>query len=210
MVMEKPENFKEKGVIVIAECPSCGCRFQVKRGRPKSEINVQNVIVRLREDLSVEKTAKYLKCSKSTIYLKLRNIGIDPYCWIDIYASDDNGETWKFLSRAGETGWGNGNPPAMIHLSDGRLLLAYGNREHRQVITRFSSDEGGIWGPEIILREGIDQDFGYPRMVQNKDGNIVVIYYCAESPTSEKYIEATIWNPGDADKWGQPIDISSK
>jgi len=142
--------------------------------------------------------------------LRRRNISIDQYCWIDIYASDDNGETWKFLSRAGETGWGNGNPPAMIQLSDGRLLLAYGNREHRQVITRFSSDEGGIWGPEIILREGIDQDFGYPRMVQNKDGNIVTIYYCAESPTSEKYIEATIWNPRDADKWGKPIDISSK
>ena len=60
------------------ECPSCGCRFQVKNGRPKSEINVQKVIVRLREDLSVEKTAKNLKCSKSTIYSKLRNIGIDP------------------------------------------------------------------------------------------------------------------------------------
>ncbi|HUX59485.1 MAG TPA: sialidase family protein [Bacteroidales bacterium] len=142
--------------------------------------------------------------------LRRKNIGIDPYCWIEVFASDDNGVNWKFLSRAGETGWANGNPPAMIQLSDGRLLLAYGNREHRLVIARFSSDEGGIWGPEIMLREGIDQDFGYPRLVQNLEGNIVSIYYCAESPTSEKYIEATIWNPGNADKWGKPIDISSK
>ncbi len=99
-----------------------------------------------------------------------------PHCWIDIYTSGDNGKTWKFLSRAAETGISNGNPPAMIQLHDGRFLLAYGNREHRQIRARFSMD-GRLWGPEIILRQGVQEDFGYPRLVQNKDGNIVIIYY---------------------------------
>jgi len=133
-----------------------------------------------------------------------------PHCWIDIYTSNDDGETWKFLSRAGETGVQNGNPPAMIQLSDGRLLLAYGNREHCQIRARFSADEGVIWGPEIVLSEGVESDFGYPRLVQNSDGNIVTLYYWADSPTSEKYIRATIWDPGDADQLGGPMNISLK
>lgn len=133
-----------------------------------------------------------------------------PHCWIDIYTSHDNGETWKFLSRAAETGQSNGNPPALIQLSDGRLLLVYGNREHIQIRARFSSNEGRLWGPEIILREGKEQDLGYPRLVQNNDGNIVTIYYWAETTTSEKYIEATIWNPGSADKLGSLIHLAPK
>jgi len=98
----------------------------------------------------------------------------------------------------------------MIQLSDGRLLLVYGNREHRQLRARFSSDEGRLWGPEIVLREGEEQDFGYPRLIQNKDGNIITFYYWAESLTSEKYIAATIWHPGDNDKLDKPIKLFKK
>lgn len=135
--------------------------------------------------------------------------GGSSYCWIDIFASGDNGKNWKFLSRAGETGPQNGNPPAMIELTDGRLLVAYGNREHNQIRARFSSDEGTTWGPEIILREGKESDIGYPRLVQNEDGNIITIYYWADSPTSEKYIATTIWNPGNKD-WNNPVNFSLK
>lgn len=134
-----------------------------------------------------------------------------PHCWIDIYVSEDKGENWDFLSRAAETGVSNGNPPALIQLSDGRLLLAYGNREHYQIRARFSSDEGKLWGPEIILREGVQVDFGYPRLVQNSEGDIITFYYWADLPTTEKYIEAAIWDPGDNDdKWGGPVSIASK
>ncbi len=132
-----------------------------------------------------------------------------PHCWIDIYSSEDNGVTWKFLSRAAETGWSNGNPPAMIQLSDGRIVLAYGNREHMQIRARISSDEGRQWGPEIVLREGVQVDLGYPRLVENKDGDIVTIYYWAESPTSEKYIEATIWRIPHGNEWGRPVMVTS-
>ena len=132
-----------------------------------------------------------------------------PHCWIDICSSEDNGATWKFLSRAAETGWSNGNPPAMIQLSDGRILLAYGNREHLQIRARISSDGGREWGPEIVLREGVQVDLGYPRLVENKDGDIVTIYYWAGSSTSEKYIEATIWRIPHGNEWERPVMVSS-
>ncbi len=132
----------------------------------------------------------------------------NPYGWIDIYASDDNGITWEFLCRAAETGPRNGNPPKLIQLSDGRLCLVYGNREDTsRIIARFSFDEGKNWGPEIILREGNETDIGYPQMIQKEDGTLVTIYYWATSPVSEKYIESTIWDPGK--NWGNPIYIKN-
>lgn len=142
--------------------------------------------------------------------MRRRDMGNNQYCWVDIYTSQDNGETWEFLSRAGETGWANGNPPALTQLSDGRLVVAYGNREHRQIRARLSSNNGLTWGSEFILREGNEQDIGYPQMIQNEDGNIVTLYYWADSPDSEKYIAATIWDPGNKEIWNQPVNISSK
>lgn len=132
------------------------------------------------------------------------------YCWIDIYTSEDNGESWDFLSRGGETGIRNGNPPAMIILTDGRLLLAYGNREHQQIRVRVSSDEGKTWGPEIVLRQGEETDIGYPRMVQNEKGEVIVFYYWADSADSEKYIAATVFDPDLVKNWSEPVKLSDQ
>ena len=128
--------------------------------------------------------------------------------WIDIFASNDNGVTWEFLSRAAETGQeGNGNPPALLKLSDGRLCIAYGNRGHKpSIIARLSSDEGKTWGPEFVLREGSYSDIGYPQMIQNKDGKVVTIYYWTKTETDVNYIEAAIWDPGI--NWDKPLNIS--
>lgn len=129
------------------------------------------------------------------------------YCWIDIYTSEDNGESWNFLSRGGETGIRNGNPPAMILLDDGRLVLAYGNREHQQIRVRLSSDEGKTWGPEIVLRQGEETDIGYPQMVQNDKGQVIVFYYWADSADSEKYIAATVFDPDLLEEWSEPVKL---
>ena len=48
-----------------------------------------------------------------------------PKSWIDAYASHDNGETWSFLSTP-EPDTGEGNPPSLLRLADGRLSLIYG------------------------------------------------------------------------------------
>jgi hypothetical protein len=40
------------------------------------------------------------------------------------------------------------------------------------------------------------RDLGYPRTVQRPDGKLVTIYYFNDRPDTERYIAATIWDPG--------------
>ena len=122
-------------------------------------------------------------------------------CWIDAHGSSDEGHSWAFLSRVGETGAHNGNPPALIRLSDARLCCVYGQRNERQIIARYSQDEGTSWSEGHVLRDDYgsvedDQDLGYPRLVQRPDGHLVAIYYWATEDRPHQHIAATIWNPG--------------
>lgn len=115
--------------------------------------------------------------------------------WIDLYASDDGGHTWKYLNRpVPDTGSG-GNPPALTRLLDGRLCLTYGYRAHPFGIrARLSADEGATWDREVILRDdGGSHDLGYPRTVQRPDGTIVTVYYFNDRLAGEGYIAATLW-----------------
>ncbi|MCC6265694.1 MAG: exo-alpha-sialidase [Bryobacterales bacterium] len=117
--------------------------------------------------------------------------------WIDLYRSDDDGNNWKHVSRpAPKTG---GNPPSMVRLSDGRIALTYGYRiEPCGIRARLSKDEGETWGDEIVLRDdGGNWDLGYPRTVQRTDGKLVTVYYYNTDTHAERFIGATIWDPGD-------------
>jgi hypothetical protein len=119
--------------------------------------------------------------------------------WIETYASDDAGSSWTYLNRpAPSTGAHSGNPPSMIRLRDGRLALTYGYRAAPYgVRVRLSADNGSSWGEEKILRaDGGGWDLGYPRTVQRPDGRVVAIYYFNDSLDEERYIAATIWDPG--------------
>ena len=117
------------------------------------------------------------------------------------YGSKDNGRTWTFLSRVGETGGGNGNPPALVALKDRRLACAYGDRSRVKLFARLSADGGRTWGEEIVLRDDFqpdkfgDKDFGYPRLVQNNRGELVAMYYWATKDLPQQHITATIWKP---------------
>jgi hypothetical protein len=131
--------------------------------------------------------------------LRRREMGTER-CWIDAYGSEDGGARWSFLSRVGETGGHNGNPPALARLRDGRLCCAYGRRDRRQIVARLSADEGRTWGAERVLREDYfpvndDADLGYPRVAQRADGRLVTIYYWATRDRPEQHIAATIWDP---------------
>jgi hypothetical protein len=117
--------------------------------------------------------------------------------WIDLYASEDGGATWRYVNRpAPDTGRG-GNPPAMILLRDGRVCLTYGYRAAPYGLrARLSEDGGQTWGNEIVLRDdGGNHDIGYPRTVQRADGTIVTVYYYNDHPDRERYIAATLWKP---------------
>jgi hypothetical protein len=117
--------------------------------------------------------------------------------WIDLYASEDDGATWKYVNRpAPDTGRG-GNPPTLTKLRDGRLCLTYGYRaEPYGMRARLSTDGGTTWGQEIVLRGGAGcHDIGYPRTVQRPDGTVVTVYYYNDRPDGERYIAATLWKP---------------
>jgi len=117
--------------------------------------------------------------------------------WIEAWKSTDDGQSWSFLNEpAPDTG--EGNPPALIRLADGRLCLTYGIRARPfGMFARLSSDGGTSWGEQIVLRnDGGGRDVGYPRSVQRPDGRVVTIYYFWDEKTGpERYIAASIWTP---------------
>lgn len=120
-------------------------------------------------------------------------------CWIDCYASSDNGQSWAFRSKVADTGAQNGNPPALTRLRDGRLCCVSGNRAQRRIEARMSADEGATWSDPIILREDFhtdafgDADLGYPRVVQRSDGKLMAFFYWATAEQPQQHIAATIW-----------------
>jgi hypothetical protein len=117
--------------------------------------------------------------------------------WIDAYASHDDGQSWSFLSTA-EPDTGEGNPPSLLRLADGRLCLTSGirNRPYRMQ-ARFSGDQGKTWGDPVVLRDdGGAADVGYPRSIIRPDGKIVVVYYYNDRSSPERFLAATIFDPG--------------
>jgi len=122
--------------------------------------------------------------------------------WIDAYESEDGGVTWELLSKVADTDAGNelsknGNPPSLVRLDDGRLVVTYVYRsEPYSLRARISGDFGATWGPEVFLRDdGITWDGGYSRSVKRSDGKVVTVYYFATAERREPHIEATIWDP---------------
>ena len=77
------------------------------------------------------------------------------------------------------TDLGEGNPPSMIRLQDGRLCLTYGVRKAPwEMRAQFSSDAGHTWSEPFVLQTGGGgRDLGYPRTLQRPDGKIVTTYY---------------------------------
>lgn len=119
--------------------------------------------------------------------------------WISAWRSLDNGSTWTQEKNPVDY-LGEGNPPMLNKLEDGRLCLTYGFRGYPYSIrARLSVDNGKSWGPQIVLRDdGTERDVGYVRSVQRPDGKMVTVYYFVDEATGpERYIGATIWNPDE-------------
>lgn len=127
--------------------------------------------------------------------------GASNLSWIDLYASDDGGASWRYLSRpvTFQQPGHSGNPPCLKQLSDGRLLLIYGNRDGPfNICARISADDGHSWSGETVLRAGgATGDMGYVRAVALDDDTVVAVYYINDRPDGdgERFIAATIWQP---------------
>ena len=117
--------------------------------------------------------------------------------WSEVYASDDGGRTWAFLSRVNDLG----APCHLLLLDDGRVLATYGYRSRPFGIrARVSANDGASWGPEIILRDdGKSWDLGYPKSVQLDGGDVVTAYYFSDQTDpvdvdgGVRYIGGTRW-----------------
>jgi hypothetical protein len=116
--------------------------------------------------------------------------------WIETYRSLDLGESWK-RDATPVSDLGEGNPPSLIRLKDGRLCLTYGYRAPPyEIRARLSSNRGRTWDPEYTIRgHGGGRDQGYRLSVERPDGMIVTVYYFHDKPKSDRYIAATIWEP---------------
>jgi hypothetical protein len=117
--------------------------------------------------------------------------------WIEAWASADDGQSWTLLGEP-VPDTGEGNPPHLLKLKDGRLCLTYGVRAKPYgIYARLSADGGKTWGEPLALRlDGGGRDLGYPRSVQRPDGKVVTVYYFWDEKTGpERYIAASLWTP---------------
>ena len=116
--------------------------------------------------------------------------------WIDSYLSNDACKSWEYFGKPVDD-CGEGNPPSLIKLKDGRLCLTYGYRaEPFGIYAKLSSDNGKTWSKAVALREdGAGRDIGYVRSMQLPDETIVTTYYFQDNIAPERYVAATLWQP---------------
>lgn len=114
---------------------------------------------------------------------------------MELFRSDDDGETWHGPQRVTARNEINGH---LARLKDGRLLLSYGNRVKNQygVLARLSSDEGKTWSEPLRLADTLATDCGYPSSVQRPDGSLITAYYASGVAQHHRYhMGVVIWNP---------------
>jgi hypothetical protein len=96
----------------------------------------------------------------------------------------------------------NEHPGDLLLLPDGRLILAYGNRNPPfGVRAMISSDGGKTWDKEntiILAWDAPNRDCGYPASVLLNDGSVLTIYYQVndlETHPQSAQARAVTWKP---------------
>ena len=152
------------------------------------------------EDLDRAVMPAPVRLSPQRLVVALRRKSTD-HNWLDCYGSEDDGTSWRFLSRIAETAdtaFTNGNPPSLLQLADGRLCCAYGNRSRFHIAATFSADGGVTWSEPRILRDDFESvtgfaDLGYVRLFQRPDGRCVAAYFWCTPQRPQTHIAATIF-----------------
>ena len=105
---------------------------------------------------------------------------------LDLFASEDDAFTWKQVTTL------DVKPVSSAHLltlSDGRVLLTYGNRTpgDRGIDARLSSDGGRTWTARQRLVALDTGDCGYPDAVELPGRRVLVAYYADGIPEHQRY-----------------------
>ena len=139
-----------------------------------------------------------VRISPTELVCTVRELEVPNKSWINAYVSRDNGKNWSFLSQP-VPDTGEGNPPSLNKLPDGRLSLIYCVRKAPfKLEARLSSDNGQTWSEPMVLRDDIaGRDIGYVRSILRADGKVVAVYYIHVNGNPTRFIGGTIWDPGD-------------
>jgi hypothetical protein len=105
---------------------------------------------------------------------------------LDVFASDDDALTWHHVTTL------DIKPVSSAHLlklSDGRVLLTYGNRAQGSygIEARTSADGGSTWGKPQQLAALEHSDCGYPDAIELSGGRIIVAYYADRITQHQRY-----------------------
>lgn len=132
-----------------------------------------------------------LRLGPAELYTTIRRRG-----FIEAYRSKDDGKTWTHEGKIAPE-IGSGNPPNLLRIRNGRLVLIYGYRRAPFGIrARTSADNGKTWSEEIVLRsDGGNGDLGYVRSAERPDGKIISTYYYNTGARKVRFIGATVWQP---------------
>lgn len=121
--------------------------------------------------------------------------------YVELFRSDDDGQTWKSLGPVTERNEINGH---LQKLADGRLLLTFGRRIRGRygVAMRLSGDEGRTWtAAKTLVGDLLSGDCGYPSSVQRADGTIVTAYYASGAAAHQRYhMGVVLWNSPPEEK----------
>jgi hypothetical protein len=101
---------------------------------------------------------------------------------------------------------GEGNPPSLVRQPDGRLCLIYGVRARPYGIrARLCTDGGKTWSEAIHLRDdGGSTDLGDVCSVVRPDGKVVTVYYFSDRKGPDRYLAATLFDPGTPEPSAEP------
>jgi hypothetical protein len=137
-----------------------------------------------------------VRLSATDLFTTIRRQDL-PKSWIEAFHSQDDGRSWSFVGKP-VPDTGEGNPPSLLRLKDGRLSIIYGLRAlPLGIYARLSTDHGKTWSDAIVLRDdGASRDLGYVRSVARPDGKVVAVYYFHDHSRRERYLAATIWDAG--------------
>ncbi|WP_136689497.1 sialidase family protein [Halorhabdus amylolytica] len=140
---------------------------------------------------------------------------------IDVYASEDHGQTWEYVSTVAEGGKAvpqTGSTPVwepeLALDSDGNLVVYFADERHREdgynqlIGHRVSEDGGQTWAEEVFdaaIPNGEDRP-GMPVVTRLPDGRYVMVYEIV-GPTYEGGVFLKV-SP-DGRSWGDPADVGS-
>lgn len=105
---------------------------------------------------------------------------------LDIHASSDDARTWTHVTTLGIPAVSAAH---LLKMSDGRILLTYGNRspDNYGIDSRISPDGGKTWGPPQRLINLDARDNGYPEATEMEGGRIMIAYYTSGITQHRRY-----------------------